>query len=162
MPSTTTSHQGVDPAAAGSVIRIALAVESALTVGMGAYYICFPRHFLAQTMGAAASQVTTAAIQAAQQYGATIAFVGAVVGLHFPNTKLAIESRQPLYRAILAFEVLYVPLLVWQAYTMEGGMSKSALLSTAWQFAPFIAWRIFTLGWKPEWFGRNLERKKLD
>lgn len=162
MPSTTTSQQGVDPAATGHVIRVALAVESALTVGMGAYYIFFPRHFLVQTMGAAASQVTTTALQAAQQYGATIAFVGAVVGLHFPNTKLAIESRQPLYRAILAFEVLYVPLLVWQAYTMEGGMSKSALLFTAWQFAPFIAWRIFTLGWKPEWFGRNLERKKLD
>lgn len=162
MPSTTTSQHGVDPAATGNVIRVALAVESALTVGMGAYYIFFPRHFLAQTMGAAPSQVTTAAIQAAQQYGATVAFVGAIMGLHFPNTKIAIEARRPLYRAILAFEILYVPLLVWQGYTMEGGMSKKALLFTAWQFAPFVAWRTFTLGWKPEWFGRYLEGKKMD
>ena len=162
MPPTTTSQHGVDPAATGNVIRVALAAESALTVGMGVYYIFYPRHFLAQTMGAAASQVTTTALQAAQQYGATIAFVGAIVGLHFPNTKLAIESRQPLYRAVLGFEVLFVPLLAWQAYAMEGGMSKNALLGIAGQIVPFMVWRAFTLGWKPEWFGRYLEARKLD
>lgn len=154
---TVSSPQGVDPSAPGNIIRVALAFESLAIVGVGAYYMFFPRHYLLHTMGAAAAQVTTTALQAAQQFGAVNVFIGATVGLFIPNTKKAVGSRQILYSGLLAFELFYMPLLVWQAFTMEGGMLRESLLAGAMQFVPFVVWRIFTLGWKPEWFGRYLE-----
>ncbi|APA16025.1 predicted protein [Sclerotinia sclerotiorum 1980 UF-70] len=153
---------GVDPSAPGNIIRAALAFESLLTVGVGTYYMLFPRHYLLHTMGAAAAQVTTTAVQSAQQFGAMNVFIGATVGLFIPNTKHAIESRQMLYSVVLAFELLFPPLLVWQAFMMEGGMLRNSLLAAAGQFVPPIVWRIFTLGWKPEWFGRYQEGKKME
>ncbi|ESZ99540.1 hypothetical protein SBOR_0105 [Sclerotinia borealis F-4128] len=153
---------GADPSALGNIIRVALAFESICTIGLGTYYIFFPRHYLLHTMGAAAAQVTTTALQSAQQFGAVHILGGATVALFIPNTKNAIESRQRLYFVILVFELLYVPLLVWQAFMMEGGMLKKSLLVGAAQFVPFVVWRIFTLGWKPEWFGRYQEGRKME
>ncbi|KAM0249822.1 hypothetical protein ACHAQJ_008890, partial [Trichoderma viride] len=83
---------GVDPSAPGNIIRVALAFESLVTVGVGTYYLLFPRHYLLHTMGAAAAQVTTTALQSAQQFGAMNVFVGATVALFIPNIKNAIES----------------------------------------------------------------------
>ncbi|KAH7073922.1 hypothetical protein BKA63DRAFT_491870 [Paraphoma chrysanthemicola] len=162
MSRTAPSPRGVDPSAPGNVIRIALAVESVFTVGISAYYIFFPRHYLLRTLGAASAQATTTALQMTQQYGAVGVLVGAGVGLFVPNTKNLIEFRQPLYRALLAFEVAFIPLLLWQALKMEDGIPKNSLVSTATQFVPFVVWRIFTLGWKPEWFGRYLDGKKSE
>jgi hypothetical protein len=153
---------GVDPSAPGNIIRAALVFESLVTVGVGTYYLLFPRHYLLHTMGAAAAQVTTTAIQSAQQFGAMNVLVGATVALFIPNTKNAIESRQILYLVILVFELLYTPLLVWQAFMMEGGMLRKSLLAGAGQFVPFVVWRIFTLGSKPEWFGRYQEGRKME
>lgn len=162
MSPTASSLRGVDPSALGNIIRVALAFESLVTVGVGAYYIFFPRHYLLHTMGAAAAQVTTTALQSAQQFGAVNVLVGAAVALFIPNTKNAIQSRQTLYFVILVFELLYIPLIVWQAFMMEGGMLRKSLLAGAGQFVPFVVWRIFTLGWKPEWFGRYQEGRKME
>jgi hypothetical protein len=162
MSPTTPSHQGVDPSTSGNIIRAAFAVESVLTVSVGAYFVFFPRHYLLRMMGAAAAQVTTTALQMTQQYGAANILVGAGIGLFIPNTRLAIESRQILYRTVLVFELAYIPLLVWQAFMMEGGIPKSSLLASAGQFVPFVLWRAFALCCKPKWFGRYQERKKVE
>lgn len=162
MSPTASYLRGVDPSAPGNIIRIALAFESLVTVGAGAYFIFFPRHYLLDTMGAAATQVTTTALQCAQQFGAVNVLIGTTVALFIPNTKSAIESRQILYFVILVFELLYVPLLVWQALTMEGGMPRKSLLAGAGQFVPFVLWRTFTLRLKPEWFGRYQEWRKSE
>ena len=162
MSPTASSLRGVDPSAPGNIIRVALAFESLVTVGVGTYYMFFPRHYLLHTMGAAAAQVTTTALQSAQQFGATNVLVGATVSLFIPNTKNAVESRQILYIVILVFELLYIPLLLWQAFMMEGGMLRKSLLDGAGQFVPFVVWRIFTLGWKSEWFGRYQEGRKME
>ncbi|KAH7089518.1 hypothetical protein FB567DRAFT_520912 [Paraphoma chrysanthemicola] len=162
MSRTAPSPGQVDPSAPGNIIRIALAVESVLTVGISAYYIFFPRHYLLRTLGTASAQVTTTALQMTQQFGAVGVLTGAGVGLFVPNTKSVIELRQPLYRALLAFELAFVPLLLWQGFMMADGIPKDSMVSTALQFVPFVAWRIFTLGWKPEWFGRYLDGKKSE
>ena len=162
MSPTTSSIQGVDPSALGNIIRVALAFESLVTVGVGAYYMFFPRHYLLHTMGAAAAQATTTALQSAQQFGSVNVFIGATIALFIPNTKKAIESRQILYFVLLVYELLYIPLLVWQAFMMEGGMLRKSLLDAVGQFVPFVVWRIFTLGWKPEWFGRYQEGRKME
>ena len=161
MSSTATKLQEVDPSAPGNIIRAALAFESFLTIGSGVYCISFPRRYLLQTMGAAAAQATTTAIQSTQQYGAMSVLIGAGVAFFIPNTKNVIESRQTLYIALLGWEVLFVPLLAWQAFEMEGGMSNSSLLALAGQFVPVILWRAFTLSWKPQWFGRCREERKV-
>ncbi|KAF2855536.1 hypothetical protein T440DRAFT_463936 [Plenodomus tracheiphilus IPT5] len=162
MPPSTSSHGGVDPSAPGTIIRGALAVESVVTVGVGAYFMFFPRHYLIHTMGATAAQATKTAIQCAQQYGAANVLVGATVGLFTSNSRVSIEARPILYRVVLVFELLYAPFLVWQGLTTQDGMPRSALFAAAAQFVPFVAWRVFTLGWKPEWFGRYLEGKKVE
>ncbi|CAG5155417.1 uncharacterized protein ALTATR162_LOCUS3652 [Alternaria atra] len=162
MSPTAPSHQGVHPSTSGNIIRAALAFESVVTVGVGSYFMFFPRHYLLRTMGAAASQVTTTALQMTQQYGAANILVGVGVGLFMSNTQIAIESRQILYRTVLVFELSYIPLLVWQAFMMDGGMPQNSLLVTAGQFVPFVVWRIFTLCCKPVWFGRYQERKKVE
>lgn len=153
---------GVDPSAPGNIIRAALAFESVATIGVGAYYLFFPHHYLLRTMGAAAAQVTTTALQSAQQLGAVYILVGASVALFISNTKNAIESRHIFYRVALVFELLYIPLLVWQAFMMEGGMLRESLLVGAGQFVPLLLLRILTLGWKPEWFGRFQEGRKIE
>ncbi|KAH7344383.1 hypothetical protein BKA66DRAFT_614777 [Pyrenochaeta sp. MPI-SDFR-AT-0127] len=162
MSPTASSLRGVDPSSLGNIIRLALAFESLVTVGAGTYYMFFPRHYLLYTMGAAAAQVTTTALQFAQQFGALNVFIGATVALFIPNTKKAIESRRILYFVILGFELLYIPLLLWQAFMMEGGMLRKALLTEAGQLLPFVLWRVFTLGCKPEWFGRYQEGGKME
>lgn len=162
MAPTAPPLRGVGPSAPGSIIRVALAFESLVTVGLGTYFMFFPRHYLLHTMGAAAAQVTTTALQSTQQFGAVNVLVGATVGLCMHNTKNAIENRQILYSVILGFELVFIPLLVWQAFMMEGGMLRKSLLAEAGQIAPFAIWRIFTLGWKPEWFGRYQEGRKVE
>lgn len=113
-------------------------------------------------MQASTSQVTTTAIQAAQQYGTANVFAGAVVGLFMSNSKKSVENRQIMYRIVLMFELLYISLLVWQAFMMEGGMMKGTLLKNAAHVLLFVVWRGFTLGWKEEWFGRWVEGRKMD
>ncbi|KAH8818995.1 hypothetical protein F5884DRAFT_196 [Xylogone sp. PMI_703] len=152
----------VDPSAPGNIIRVALAFESLLTVGAGTYFILFPRHYLLHTMGAAPAQVTTTALQSTQQFGAVNVLIGGTVALFIPNSKLAIQSRQILYSVLLVFELLYMPLLVWQAFMMEGGMLNESWLTGAEQFVPFVVWRIFILRCKPEWFGRYQEGRKME
>jgi len=154
--------RAVDPSAPGNIIRTALAFESIVTVGAGAYFILFPRHYLLHTMGAAPSQVTTTALQLTQQFGAVNLLIGGIVALFIPNTKLAIQTRQTLYSIFLIFELLYMPLLVWQAFMMKGGMSDGSWSTGAGQFVPFVIWRIFVLKCKPEWFGRFQEGVKME
>ncbi|KAL3477461.1 hypothetical protein BJX99DRAFT_226280 [Aspergillus californicus] len=162
MSSTISSLQRVDPSAPGTIIRVALAFESIATVSVGAYYMFFPRHYLLHTMEAAPAQATTTALQLAQQFGGVNILVGATVGLFIPNTEKAIESRRILYVVILLFELLFVPLLLWQAFMMEGGMPRESLLAGTAPFVLCVVWRIFTLGWKPEWFGRYQEGRKME
>ncbi|KAJ5416222.1 hypothetical protein N7465_004917 [Penicillium sp. CMV-2018d] len=162
MAPATSSLRGVNPSAPGNIIRVALAFESLVTVGAGTYFIFFPRHYLLHTMGAAAAEVTTTALQLVQQFGAVNILVGATVGLFTSKARNAIESRQILYSVILVFELLYIPLLVWQTLMMESGMPRKSSLASALQFVPWVVWRIFTLGWKPEWFGRYQEGRKIE
>ncbi|KAG9185566.1 hypothetical protein G6011_06897 [Alternaria panax] len=162
MSPRTSSLQGADPPTSGNIIRVALAIESVITVGAGIYFLLFPRHYLSRAMGAAAAQVTITALQITQQCGAANIFVGAGVGLYISNSRAAIESRKTLYRFILGWELLFLPLLAWQGLMMEGGMPRSSLLGAIGQFVPFVAWRTFTLCCKPEWFGEYQERKKVE
>lgn len=162
MAPATSSLRGVDPSAPGNIIRAALALESLVTVGTGTYYMFFPRHYLLHAMEAAAAEVTTTALQVVQQFGAATILVGATVGLFISNAKNAIESRQILYSVILVFELLYIPLLMWQTFMMEGGIPRKSSLASASLFVPWVVWRIFTLGWKPEWFGRYQEGRKIE
>lgn len=97
-----------------------------------------------------------------QQYGAANIFVGGAVSLYVSNNRAAVESRKMVYRYILGWELLFVPVVVCQALMMEGGIPKSSLLATAGQFVPFIAWRVFALFCKPEWFESYQERKKAE
>jgi hypothetical protein len=162
MSPTAPSSREADPSAPGNIIRVALAFESILTVVVSAYYVFFPRHYLIHMMGAAPAQTTTTALQFTQQYGAVGILIGAGVALFIPNTKTAIDCRQTLYLALLAFELFFIPLLLWQAFMMDGGMPKDSLLVVVGQFVPFIVWRVFVLGWKPAWFGHSREGKKLE
>ncbi|KAI8939934.1 hypothetical protein NX059_003661 [Plenodomus lindquistii] len=162
MSRTTTSPPGLDPSAPGTIIRGALAAESVLTVGLGAYIMFMPRHYLHVALGAATPQITQTAIQMTQQYGFTSVFFGAIEGLFVSNSRLSIETRPILYRTLLAFELGMVGLCTLQGQTTEDGMAKSALMSNAAVFAAFAAWRVFTLWVKPEWFGRVLEGKKAE
>lgn len=156
------SSREVHPPKPGNIIRIALALESSFTVAVSAYYVFFPRHYLIHVMDAAPAQVTTTALQSTQQYGAVGILIGAGVGLFIPDTKAVVDCRQTLYLALLVFELLFIPLLLWQALRMEGGMPRHSLLTAAAQFVPFVVWRVFVLGWKPEWLGRSPEGKKLE
>ena len=97
-----------------------------------------------------------------QQWGAANIFVGGAVGLYVSNSRVAVESRKMVYRYILGWELLFVPMVVCQALMMEGGIPRSSLLATAGQIMPFIAWRTFALLCKPEWFGSYQERKKAE
>jgi hypothetical protein len=158
----TPSLQGADLSTSGNVIRGAFAFESAITVAAGSYFLFFPRHYLGRMLGTAATQITTTAVQMTQQYGAANIFVGGAVGLYVSNNRAAVESRKMVYRYILGWELLFVPVVVCQALMMEGGIPKSSLLATAGQFVPFIAWRAFALLCKPEWFESYQERKKAE
>ncbi|CAN9455348.1 unnamed protein product [Alternaria alternata] len=148
----TPSLQGADPSTSGNVIRGAFAFESAITVAAGSYFLFFPRHYLGRIL----------AVQMTQQYGAANIFVGGAVSLYVSNNRAAVESRKMVYRYILGWELLFVPVVVCQALMMEGGIPKSSLLATAGQFVPFIAWRVFALFCKPEWFESYQERKKAE
>ncbi|KAG4429761.1 hypothetical protein IFR05_014752 [Cadophora sp. M221] len=150
----------VDPAAPGTILRIALGFEAVLTVGVGLYFTIFPRHYLLNTLMADPLQATGAALQLTQQLGMANALGGMAVGAFIPNTRATIESRRGLYILLLGFECLYVPLLLWQAYGQKGGLPTEGLVSSASQFVPFIAWRTFVLLWKGEWFGRVLDGGK--
>jgi hypothetical protein len=163
MSPTASSHGGVDPAAPGTIVRNAIAFEAIFTAASGAYLIFFPRHFLVRSMGAAATQVTTTAIQQAQQYGSCMVLVGGLAAVFIPNTRTVFEARPMLYRALGAFEVfLYIPLMVYQAYMQEGGLPKGSSLASAAMISGFAAWRAVTLFWKCDWFGRWKEGRKVE
>jgi hypothetical protein len=161
-PQTLPPPQELDPSAPGTIIRTALALESIATIGIGAYYTIFPRHYLLTNMGTSAAQATTTAVQIVQQFGAVNVLIGATVGIFISNSKRSVEARQTLYVVLLVFELCYVPLLMWQAFMMEGGMPRKAILDGAKVFVPFVVWRVFTLGWRREWFGRFVEGRKRE
>lgn len=157
----------IDPAAPGTIIRYALAVEVILNLFMGTALVIFPRWLL--SLATAAATATTEpstldnpiSISICQWVGAIIYAFTVQVALVIPDTRGAIESRRLVYWTLLAGEGFLVPLFLYQVFFFSwggsgegGGFTRKFLVVTTLCFLGHALWRLFCLVVKPDWFGR--------
>ncbi|MCJ1294291.1 hypothetical protein MMC34_005849 [Xylographa carneopallida] len=157
-PSLASIPVQIDPSAAGTTIRWALAAEAGINALTSAFMIFKPSTLLQMISVSSSSPDPVAAAMLQWLGGLTLALIAPLL-LAFPNTKSGIESRPVVYATLLSMEVALLPLITWQAMTGHTLSSKS-LVNVAATFIGPILWRLWILWYRPELMGRYTEDKK--
>jgi hypothetical protein len=77
--------------------------------------------------------------------------------LCIPNTKRAVESRPTLYAMLLTSEILLCAQFAFEALTGHNGLSAESCWFAVAIVVPWGLWRIWVLGFHPEWMGSYKE-----
>ncbi|OAL38304.1 hypothetical protein AYO20_02363 [Fonsecaea nubica] len=144
----------VDPSNPGTVIRVALGVETVLNIVVGGYIVFCPQHFVGLLVSTPA-MITPSLIAAVRQYGAFATSLAVPTALGIPNTRRGIESRVTVYAFLGSAEVCITLVSLYLALVGGdgSGFSKTAMLASAAAFASGLSWRLLVLLVYPQWLG---------
>lgn len=134
-----------------SILKGAFGLEIALNTIAGVVLIASPTTALTQ-MARSTAFITPTATLLAQLAGSMIMSFSAplVLGL-----RAGPRDRKMAYWFLAAGEVVLVPVLVGKYLngTDAGVKDNKELLVMASNLLVFFVWRVWCLGWRPQWFG---------
>lgn len=146
----------------GTIIRSAFALECAANVLFASTVILYPDWAL-ESMVRSPQFITPTTTFLLQTTGTMLYALSVPLAACLPNTPRAVSSRRIVYYTLGAGEMFLIPLMVYKAVTGEDtGLERGTLWSAVANLAPILAWRVFTLVWKPHWFGLLEEERKED
>jgi hypothetical protein len=135
------------------IITYAFAMESVLNMAGGALLVAAPTQVL-NFLSRSPSFVSPIAILFTQITGGIFASFAAPLILG-----LRAESREKrlAYQFLAAGELISIPILVgkWLNGTDSGMSDNIKLLALTGFFFPLLVWRVWCLGWRSDWFGRE-------
>ncbi|KAH7239421.1 hypothetical protein BKA59DRAFT_277032 [Fusarium tricinctum] len=148
----------IDSSAPGTIVRIALAAESVVNVFMAASMIFNPIKNFENTYLTDGQPVVSQTASLSQQFGPSILAMTVPMMLALPNKPGAIELRRISYQILSAYEILAVPITLWQAWVAGEAGSGLNFNKVIWGLTVpmgvalgFRAWVLFL---KPEWMGK--------
>ena len=149
-----------------STIQLALALEAGANVFGATCMLLFPRPLLASLTASPISLSTTypapTSIHLLQWLAALIYGLTPQLLLALPEQTGAREKRWTAYVTLGAGEGALIALILWQALMgrqHEGGITEKALLGCAGALIPFMLWRGWVLGARPELLGGRQEKR---
>ena len=156
-----------------SDIQLALALEAGANVLSATCMLLYPHYILnvltINPFSTASFLNPTSAQPAANDllqwiaaltYGLTPALLFA-----FPEHRGARDKRWTAYVTLGAIDMVLIPVMLWQAMTWEsddGGLTRQALLGFAGGLMPFLIWRVWVLGSRPDILGKSGENGKIE
>jgi hypothetical protein len=160
-PSLTSAPIEVDPQAPGTVMRVALGIESLLNIPFGGMALFYPATFLKLLVSDPAS-ITPAAEMCSRFYGVTVFGITAPMILGVFNNRAAIESRPYSYLMLAGMEFGMFATAAWviKGPGAASGFAPGAMRELYKQIGPAFLWRLFVFFVKPQWFGRYREVNK--
>lgn len=165
-PHTTLPPTEIDPAAPGTIIRVALIIEAVLNLIYAIPLLLDPITTFRQYYLDDAAQPPPAALSIAQAFAVLVLGITAGMLLSVPNAPGAVEWRRMFYANSFVTEAMYAPLTFWQAWGLgpEGsGLDPGKLVKfTGGPLAVLAVWRAWVFLVKPEWFGRYRAVRKGD
>ncbi|KAH7063044.1 hypothetical protein B0J12DRAFT_157137 [Macrophomina phaseolina] len=152
----------IDPAQPGTPVRLALVVESLGNLAFAVPFALNPaqtfRDFLLPDAAPPAAPSAEAAALA-RAYAVIVLGITAGMLLSVPSRAGAVEWRRMFYATSAATEIMYVPLLAWQAWGAGQGVAGTGCdpgkLVRLWALpmGVLLAWRAWVFVVKPGWFG---------
>lgn len=146
----------LSPTTPGTPVRIALAVESIITVLFGIYWVLTPSHYLTKLLFVPSSQISPVTIIILQWFGLCNFYLGIYFWTLVGNTKEAVGARLAVYRWINPFEFLWMVTMLWQAWSLddaESGDLRWGVLGLVAMLMPSMWWRAWIIYVRPEWCG---------
>jgi hypothetical protein len=135
------------------IITYAFAMEAVLNMAGGALLVAAPAQVLG-FLSRSPSFVSPIAILFTQITGGLFASFAAplILGL-----KAGPREKRAAYQFLAAGELISIPILVgkWLNGTDSGMNDDKKLLALTVFFLPLLTWRVWCLGWRAEWFGRE-------
>jgi hypothetical protein len=153
----------VDPSAPGTVVRVALLIESLGNIPFAVACLAYPRQFMAYFV-VNPSDITPVSVSFLQLVGTSTIMLTFLMWAVIPNTRSGIESRRPVYYALLAAETMMLSLWYYQGWVLgeEGsGLQKDGLTKAMTNIVPLVIFRGVSLFLKPQWFGRYRTKAKI-
>lgn len=146
----------VDPQNPGTIIRVALIIESIANIPFAIVCFCYPSlgidYFFSDS-----SSVHPAAKELVQLTGTALVLVSTLLAAALPNTRSGIECRRPAYVAIASAEAAMIGCFVYWGWVLgeeQSGCKKSALVVAILNIGTFASFRLFALIARPNWFGK--------
>jgi hypothetical protein len=135
------------------IITWAFGIETAFNIGFGAAAVTFPVQILEQMARSPAFITPTATFLTQMTGGLVLSFAAPLaIGL-----RAGPREKKMAYWILGAGEVVLIPLLVgkWLNGSDAGLSDNVKLLGMAGNLLPFLLWRAWCLGWRPQWFGKE-------
>ena len=156
-----------------TTIQLALALEAGANVLSATCMLLYP-HYILNLLTATPSDIasllnTTSTPPSAicflqwlavLTYGLTPQLLFA-----FPEHGGARDKRLTAYITLGSIDAVLIPVILWQALMWEsedGGLTRGALLGCAGGLMPFLVWRIWVLGLRPEILGKSSGSGKME
>ncbi|KAF2813211.1 uncharacterized protein BDZ99DRAFT_517493 [Mytilinidion resinicola] len=160
-PSLTSDPIEVDPSNPGTILRVALGLESIINLPFAGWALFYPASFLG-LLASNPSQITPVAEMASRYYGVTVLGMTAPMVFGVFNNRGAIESRPYSYLMLAGAEAGMLSTALWVIYGpgAASGFAPDAAWSLLKQIGPAFLWRLFVFLKKPQWFGRYKEAKR--
>lgn len=145
----------VDRFNTGNVVRSLFAFESVVNILISGWLLYSPAHALSFIVSSPA-QNTPAAQTITQFVGLNVLVLTVPLLLGLPQTQRAIESRPTTWTMFVATEAAMLMLFYGLAGLGEEriGVKPEVLRWLAQQLVVPMIGRAFTLGWRPQWFGK--------
>jgi hypothetical protein len=146
-----------------STIQFALALEASANILGATLMLLFPHPILTSLTSSSTPSLTAsspnpspASIQLLQYLAAIVYGLTPQLLLALPNQKGARDKRWTAYVTLGAGEGALIAVLLWQALRgedVEGGLTRRALGGCVGGLMPFMGWRGWVLGVRPEVLG---------
>lgn len=156
-----------------TTIQLALALEAAANVLSATCMLLYPRDILSLLTATPSSTASllnpTSAPPAAIYFLQWLAVLtyGLTPQLLFalPEHRGARDKRWTAYITLGSIDVVLIPVMVWQALMWgsdDGELTRRALLGCAGGLMPFMVWRVWVLGFRPELLEDSGESEKKE
>ena len=148
-----------------STIQLALALEASANIFGATLMLLFPHPILTSLTSSSTPSLTAsspnpspASIQLLQYLAAIVYGLTPQLLLALPNQKGARDKRWTAYMTLGAGEGALIAVMLWQALRgeeVEGGLTRRALGGCVGALMPFMVWRGWVLGVRPEVLGEG-------
>ena len=156
-----------------TTIQVALALEAGANVLSATCMLLYPHYilslltatpsdigFVPNSTSAPSSAIYFLQWLAVLTYGLTPQLLFA-----FPEHRGARDKRLTAYITLGSVDGAMILVSLWQALMLEsddGGLTRGALLGCAGGLMPFLAWRIWVIGLRPEILGKSSGSGKME
>ncbi|KAL8795611.1 MAG: hypothetical protein Q9195_001849 [Heterodermia aff. obscurata] len=156
-----------------SDIQIAIALEAGANVLSATAMLLFP-HYIFNLLTSTSSSTESilnptsappAGIQLLQWLAAITYGLTPPLLVAFPAHRDARDRRWTAYITLGAVDTAQISTMLWQALMWEsddGGVTRRALLGSTCVLIPFLAWRVWVLGLRPEMLGKSGRDGKME